>query len=89
MIQEDAYQAYNCVRKEFPKFANFEGCPWVETIDRTWIRSNGGYLLEVTSTQVKVSGPVFERAWDVMQITAKDFYLDPEMKVPLSEAPIG
>lgn len=77
MNQEDAYRAYDCVRKEFPDYANFEGCPWVETIDRTWVRSNGaaGYLLEVTPTQVKVSGPTFEREW--------------EMKVPLSEAPIG
>ena len=89
MTQEDAYRAYDCVRKEFPDYANFEGCPWVETIDRTWVRSNAGYLLEVTPTQVKVSGPAFEAEWGVMQVTMKDFYLDPEMKVPLSEAPIG
>lgn len=100
MNQEDAYQAYNCVRKEFPDYANFEGCPWIKMslVDRSdqrivrgegWARSNQGYLMEVTSTQVKVSGPKFQKVWDVMQAHVKDFCLDPEMKVPLSEAPIG
>ena len=89
MNQEDAYQAYNCVCKEFPEYANFEGCPWVETIDQTWVRSNAGYLMEVTQGEVRVAGPAFEKVWPVSQLTMKDFYFDPEMKVPLSEAPIG
>ena len=63
MNQEDAYQAYNCVRKEFPTFANFEGCPWVETIARSWVRSNNGYLMEVTPSEVRVSGPSYEHSW--------------------------
>ena len=56
MNQEDAYRAYDCVRKEFPEYANFEGCPWIET-KTGWARSNRGYLLEVQPTKVKVSGP--------------------------------
>jgi hypothetical protein len=98
MNQEDAYRAYDCVRKEFPDYANFEGCPWIKTSlvsrsdqrivnDEGWARSNRGYLLVVTSTKVKVIGPAFEGEWSVMQV--KDFYLDPEMTVSLSEAPIG
>ncbi len=74
MTQEDAYRAYDCVRKEFPEYANFEGCPWVETIDRTWVRSNAGYLMEVTASEVRVSGPDYDKKWSVSQ---------------LSEAPIG
>ena len=85
MNQEDAYRAYDCVRKEFPDYANFEGCPWVETIDRTWARSNAGYLMEVTRSEVRVHGPSCDLIWPVYQLTAKDFNIDP----PLSEAPIG
>lgn len=81
MNQEDAYQAYNCVRKEFPDYANFEGCPWIETIDRTWVRSNAGYLMEVTTTQVTVNGPAFEREWPVRKLRT--------IENILSEAPIG
>jgi len=60
--QEDAYQAYDCVRKEFPEFVNFEGCPMIET-KTGWARSNHGYLLEVTPTKVKVSGMMYEHEW--------------------------
>ena len=83
MNQEDAYRAYDCVRKEFPDYANFEGCPWVETIDRTWVRSNAGYLMEVTLTQVKVVGPSFEKVWPIRKLAEK------MVGVSLSEAPIG
>ena len=89
MNQEDAYRAYDCVRKEFPDYANFEGCPWIKTAHGTWARSNGGYLLEVTPTEVKVIGPMMMQIWPVHRATMGDFYLDPEMKVPLSEASIG
>ena len=78
MNQEDAYQAYNCVRKEFPTFANFEGCPWVETIARTWVRSNMGYLMEVTQGEVRVSGPSCDLVWAVRQWTADDMRRDIE-----------
>ncbi len=85
MNQEDAYRAYDRVRKEFPDYANFEGCPWVETIDRTWVRSNAGYLMEVTAVgmsmsgvaaEVTVRGPSFEQEWST----------HPQ---ELSEVPIG
>lgn len=64
MTQENAYQAYDYVRGEFPDFANFEGCPWVETDPGiSWARSNEGYLLEVTSTRVSVTGRNWSRSW--------------------------
>ncbi len=87
MNQEDAYRAYDCVRKEFPDFANFEGCPWVKTIDRTWVRSNAGYLLEVTPTEVKISGPSCDLVWPVLQWTGDDMRRDIERS--LREHPIG
>jgi hypothetical protein len=83
MNQEDAYRAYDCVRKEFPDYANFEGGPWIET-KTGWARSNGGYLMEVTRGEVKVSGPSFERMWSVNKLEMKDFYLDREMTVSLT-----
>jgi hypothetical protein len=87
MNQEDAYQVYNCVRKEFPSYVNFEGCPWVETIDRTWVRSNAGYLMEVTPTMVKVTGPVFEGEWPVYQWTKEQMRKD--ILASSSETSIG
>ena len=85
--QEDAYRSYDCVRKEFPDFANFEDCPWVETVNRTWIRSNTGYLLEVTPTQVTVRGPTYEHIWSVYKLSKDD--LRTAIENSLSEAPIG
>ena len=64
MSQEDAYQAYDRVRKDFPSFANFEGCPWIET-KTGWARSNQSYLLDVTPARVRVSGPMLEREWTI------------------------
>ena len=74
--REDAYQSYDCVRKEFPDCANFEGCPWIET-KTGWARSNQGYLLEVAPTKVKVSGPMYEQKWPVYQLKAEAFSIDP------------
>ncbi len=85
--QEDAYRSYDCVRKEFPDFANFEGCPWVETIDRTWVRSNAGYLLEVTQGEVRLTGPGCDLIWPVYQWTKEQMRKD--ILASLSEAPIG
>ena len=82
MNREDAHRAYDCVRRDFPSFVNFEGCPWVETIDRTWVRSNAGYSMEVTAGEVRVSGPVFDRTWAVSTSPR-------ELSQELSEAPIG
>ena len=89
MNQEDAYRAYDCVRKEFPGYANFEGCPWVETIDRTWVRSNAGYLMEVTQNAVRVAGPTFEKVWPVRKMSKDVLALTKELEDSLSEAPIG
>ena len=84
--QEDAYQAYDRVRKEFPSFVNFEGCPWVETIDRTWVRSNAGYLMEVTQSEVRLTGPSCDQLiWPVYQWTKEQMRKD--VLASLSEAP--
>ena len=87
MNQEDAYRAYDCVRHDFPDYANFEGCPWVETIDRTWVRSNAGYLMEVTAGEVRVSGPSCERIWSIQKQSTGVLCMAIENS--LSEAPIG
>jgi hypothetical protein len=86
MNQEDAYRAYDCVRNEFPDYANFEGCPWMPTFEG-WLRVNGSYWMEVTPTKVVVNGPAFKGEWAVFQWTGHDMCRDIENS--LSEAPIG